>query len=118
MSKRLSVRLALGLAAVSLIIALLPEHFIFKIDFSFKWFLLHAGLFAIIFICTWIILEASVFRKIRSISDKINSQLTTNHKPQTSNYLVNLQQNVDTLTVEREDEIDRLKKLETYRKEL
>ena len=118
MNKRLSFRLAFGIAALSLIIALLPEHFIFNVDFTFKWFLLHAGFFIIIFLCTWIILEASVFRKIRSISNKIGSQVTSNLKPQTSNYLVNLQQNVDTLTVERKDEIDRLQKLERYRKEL
>lgn len=118
MNKRLSIRLALGIAAVSLIIAVIPEHFIFKVDFSFDWFLLHVGLFVIIFLCTWIILEASVFRKIRSISNKIGSQITSNIKPQTSNYLVNLQQNVDALTVERKEEIERLQKLEIYRKEL
>src|SRR5689334_6522058 len=121
MNKRLSFRLALGIAAVSLVVALLLGHFILGVRFTPTWItmriLIYTGLFIMVLGCSWMILEIFVFRKIRSISNKIGSQITSNVKPQTSNYLVKLQQNVDGLTVERKDEIERLQKLEIYRKE-
>jgi len=115
---RTSFRISLSIAAVSVAVALLLEYFIFEADLSVKWVLLHLGLFIIILDCSWLILEVFVYRKIRSIHDKVDSQLTTNHKPQTTNLLKSLEQNVDALTIERKDEIERLQKLETYRKEL
>ncbi len=80
--------------------------------------MLHLGLFAIIFDCSWVILEVFVFRKIRSVFNQVNSQLHPNQQPPSSSLLKGLQQNVNTLTVERKDEIERLQKLEIYRKEL
>jgi two-component system, OmpR family, phosphate regulon sensor histidine kinase PhoR len=120
MNKKLlaSFRISIGIAAATLLVTILLEHFIFGIHFSAKWFVLHFALLIVILECSWMILEVFVFRKIRSISDKISSQLTTNNKQQTTNLLVSLGQNVDALTVERKDEIERLQKLETYRKEL
>src|SRR5687767_5702468 len=115
---RASFRLSLGIAAVSVVVIFLLEHLIFGIEFSAKWVILHAGLFLVILDCSWMILEIFVFRKIRSISDKVNAQLAPNLMSQTSSLIGGLQKNVDTLTVERKNEIERLQKLETYRKEL
>src|SRR5258706_300821 len=66
----------------------------------------------------WVLLEVFVFRKIRSVFNQVNSQLHPNQQPPSSSLLKGLQQNVNTLTVERKDEIERLQKLEIYRKEL
>src|SRR5689334_274880 len=120
MNKRLraSFRLSLGSAAVSVIVIFLLEHLIFGVDFSTKWIVLHIGLFLVVLDCSWMILEIFVFRKIRSVSDKVNAQLAPNLISQTSSLIGGLQQNVDTLTVERKNEIERLQKLEIYRKEL
>ena len=120
MNKRLraSFRLSLGIAAISVVVIFLLEHLIFGVEFSTKWMILHIGLFLVILDSAWMILEIFIFRKIRSISDKVDSQLTSNLRPQTSNLLTRLQQNVDALTIERKDEIERLQKLETYRKDL
>jgi two-component system phosphate regulon sensor histidine kinase PhoR len=115
---RTSFRLSLGIAAVSAVIIFLIENLIFGVEFSIDRIIIYACLFVLILISSWIILELFAFGKIRSISDKVNAQLAANVMPQTSSLIGELQQNVDTLTVERKNEIERLQKLETYRKEL
>ena len=115
---RASFRLSLGITAASLAVITLLEYFIFGIDFSAKWLVLHFALLIILFETSWVVLEIFVFRKIRSISDKVNAQLASNLIAQTKSLIGGLQQNVDTLTIERKNEIERLQKLEIYRKEL
>lgn len=120
MNKKLRVpfRYAFFIAALSVTVVWLLEHFIFGIDFSRKWIILNVCLFIIIFDSSWFILDVLVFRRIRSVFNKVNSQITSNTKPKASGILSELEQNVDVLTIERKDEIERLQKLETYRKEL
>src|SRR5258705_10375430 len=103
MNKRLraSFRLSLSIAVVSLIVIFLLEHLIFGVDFTTKWMILHAGLFLVILDSSWMILEIFIFRKIRSISDKVNAQLAPNLISQTPSFIAGFRQNVETLTVDR-----------------
>ena len=59
-----------------------------------------------------------IYKKIKSISEKIKSQRTTNNKQQTRNNVLNeLDKEVTEWINERKEEIEKLQKLETYRKE-
>jgi hypothetical protein len=91
MNKKFSIafRLSLNIAAISMAIVILIEYFL-DVDFTFQWVLLHTGIFVAIFLCCWIVLEALVFRKIRSIFNKVDSQLSSSLKSQTPSLLGSL----------------------------
>ena len=70
------------------------------------------------FIISFLLFRLFIYKKIRSISEKIKLQRTTKQKPQTtSNALNELDKEVSKWISERKEEIEKLQKLETYRKE-
>jgi two-component system phosphate regulon sensor histidine kinase PhoR len=111
-----SIALSLITAIVLLLINTMPDAFSSINNIVIVAFVV----FVVSFVITWVIIEVFIYRKIKSIHETLNRFRTQKDVIETSGngeLLNDIVKEVETWAQQRKDEIEKLNKLEVYRRE-